>query len=218
MSRMRQVEAKSFEEICVYRDGEGQVVFSRTLFNENHLNSITKTLLEDWLRLMLDFDPIRRGGPQAIAFDKLKSILKTEIVSILWVDKLVHLSYAVGDTLTISILQNWIAQDTGIDIQNQLILLPRGNRPDSEKSARMLLNGTQESLDVYLFSKVNGDNVCRISEKYPNLMDAMLSNPRAEAEYQTQKRMWAQSTYFINQQAILYKKLLNALKVHSSVY
>jgi hypothetical protein len=46
----------------------------------------------------------------------------------------------------------------------------------------------------------------------------MLSDPRAEYPYYLQKRMWAQSTYWVNQQQSVHRKLLNALKVHSYVF
>ncbi len=190
--------------------------------------------MEQWLRLMLEWNPQFRGrqyfgedanhlGP-VVAFDQLDQILSTEIVSIFWVDGLTHLSYIVGEEISMDVLHGWIERDTGIRKQHQLLLLPRGNCPEADRSARQLIGSSsnEETSSVttaaYLFSKVNDGSDQRVSQSHPDLMDVMLSDPRAEYPYYLQKRMWAQSTYWVNQQQSVHRKLLNALKVHSYVF
>ena len=181
-------------------------------------------MVEDWLRCMLDWEPARRGrsyntencqpGP-ILVFEKLENILKAAVVSIFWVDSLVQLSYAINDSMTLTEIQELIERDTGINQQYQLLLLPRGQCADPEKGARQLLNA-EESMIVCLFSKSNDDEGSdhQLSESYPELMEIMLSNPRKLTEYRLQKRMWAQSLFFICHQTSLHRKLLHALKIH----
>jgi hypothetical protein len=99
-----------------------------------------------------------------------------------------------------NVLHGWIERDTGIRKQHQLLLLPRGNCPEADRSARQLIgSGSNEetssvTTDAYLFSKVNDGSDQRVSQSHPDLMDVVLSDLRAEYPYYLQKRTWAQST------------------------
>lgn len=179
-------------------------------------------LMEDWLKLMLDFNPALRGrrysdsdhpGPN-VAFQTLEGILKAEIVSIFWVEGLSVLSYTVTNDIPIEMIQEWIQRDTSIRPQHQLLLLPRGNELDFSKSARQLLSNEENGLPC-LFSKFNDGSECQLAPKYSDLLEIMLANPRVESEYRMQKRMWAHSIFFIHRQMTLYRKLIHALKVLS---
>ncbi len=180
--------------------------------------------MEDWLKLMLEWDPILRGrrhsdpnhpGP-IVAFQMLDKILEAEVVSIFWVEGLTVLSYTVTDDISMEMIHEWIERDTGISPRYKLLVLPRGHAPDSGKSARQLLS-YEEFDNVCLFSKLNDGTERKITQVYPEFLESMLANPREEFEYRIQKRMWAQSVFFIRHQATLYRKLMHALKVHSYV-
>ena len=180
-------------------------------------------MMEDWLRVMLDWEPVRRGrnfitetsqpGP-IVFFEKLENILKTEVVSIFWVEGLSQLSYAINNSMTLAEIQEWIERDTGIKRQHQLLILPRGQCADPEKGARQLLALEESTMTVCLFSKCDDCSNHRLSEGYPEFMEIMLSNPRKNIDYRLQKRMWGQSLFFINHQTSLHRKLLHALKIH----
>lgn len=187
-------------------------------------------MMEDWLRSMLEWDPKLRGrdyppdpsgspGP-IVAFEKLDRMFKTETAYIFWVEGLAHLSYQVGDDVSMEEIGEWIERDTGIARQYQLILLPRGNLPDFTKSARQLLVPTGNSegepaSTACLFSKFNDGSECQLTQSYPEFLEVMLADPRKEAEYRIQKRMWAQSVFFVGHQNALHRKLFQALKIHS---
>lgn len=173
---------------------------------------------------MLDWNPATRGrrresdashqpGP-IVAFQILENILKTQVVSIFWVEGLALLSYTVSDDVTMETIHEWIERDTGITQRYQLLILPRGCGPTLGKSARQLLS-SEELGNVCLFSKFNNQSEYKLTQVYPEFLEIMLANPRKEYEYCIQKRMWAQSVFFINHQAMLYRKLIHALKIHS---
>ncbi|KZS12829.1 Inhibitor of nuclear factor kappa-B kinase subunit beta [Daphnia magna] len=222
---MQHVERKTYNDICIYAHPDGEIIFSQKLFNENHLSSAMQILMEDWLKYMLDWNPAMRGRHQEsdashppgpiVAFQILENILKTEVVSIFWVEGLALLSYAVTDDVTMETIHEWIERDTGINQRYQLLVLPRGGGPASGKSARQLLS-FEEHGNVCLFSKVNNQSECKLTQVYPEFLEIMLANPRKEYEYRIQKRMWAQSVFFINHQTTLYRKLIHALKIHST--
>jgi len=72
-----------------------------------------------------------------------------------------------------------------------------------------------EFMSAFLFSKLNDGSEKRVAQDYPELVSLMLSNPRMELEYRRRKQMWAQSVFFIHRQTLLYRKLLNSLRVLS---
>ena len=185
-------------------------------------------MMEDWLRSMLEWNPVLRGrdypqdpnhlGP-VVAFDKIERMTKTEVAYIFWVEGLAHLCYQVGEDVSMEEIYEWIERDTGVGRQYQLIVLPRGQCPDPTKSARQLLirrtnpdDGEEPPNTACLFSKYNDGSECRLTQSYPEFLEVMLSNPRQVQDYRTQKRMWAQSVFFVGHQNSLHKKLLQTLK------
>jgi hypothetical protein len=195
--------------------------------NEFFFCSVVQAQMEEWLKLMLEWNPAMRGrhwvpdasrppGP-IVAFGLLEKVLTTEVVSIFWVEGLALLSYTVSDDVTMEKIHEWIERETGISPRYQLLVLPRGYASDSGKSARQFF-GSEELGNVCLFSKFNDGSECKLTQVYPEFLETMLANPREEFEYRIQKRMWAQSVFFINHQATLYRKLNHALKIHSYVY
>ena len=177
---------------------------------------------------MLEWNPLLRGrkvyedgDPNScspvIAFEQLDHILETQVLSLFWVDGLRYLSYIVDEEVTLEDLYDWIERDTGLHPKHQLILMPRGNSPDPERSARQLMVVGEDATTsvAYLFSKTNDTLDRHIGHSYPELMDAMLASPKTECPYYLQKRMWAQSTYYIGYQQRLHRKLVHGLKVHS---
>lgn len=97
--------------------------------------------LEEWLRLMLDWNPALRGrrytdpchaGP-VVAFDKLEEIFQTKVATLFRVDELTELSYVVNNDTTVQDIQLCFERDTGISCQDQLMILPRGNSPRYSK-------------------------------------------------------------------------------------
>lgn len=173
---------------------------------------------------MLDWDPARRGrdcvGPsqvgQIVAFECLDRILKSCVLSIFWVDELKTLSYIIDEDTSIDTIQEWVYRDTMVKRQSQLFISPRGYPPDPLKSASQLLGGKEISMTC-LFSKQKDDRDNRLASAYPEFLEAMLADPKKETEYRVQKRMWAQSVFFIQQQDLLYRRFLYSLKLLSYV-
>lgn len=194
------------------------------------VSSVMQLMMEDWLRSMLEWNPALRGrdlppdpshpGP-IVAFEKLDRMFKTEVAFIFWVEGLAHLCYEVGEDVTMDEIRERIERDTGVSRQYQLIVLPRGQCPDETRSARQLLvtgtEGEEPISTACLFSKFNDGSECRLTQSYPEFLEVMLLNPRQETEYRVQKRMWAQSVFFVGHQNSLYRKLFQALKIHSQV-
>ena len=172
---------------------------------------------------MLDWNPLLRGRRYTdpshpsplMAFEVLDQILQTRIISIFWVDNLTELSYAINDLTTIEMVHEWIERDTGVSQHYQSLIMSRGTIAEFGKHVLEFFN-ENEPIFAYLFSKINESKpIERLVENYPEMVEAMLANPRAEMEYHVRKQMWAQSVFFVSQQVSLYWKLLDALKVHS---
>uniref|UniRef100_A0A1L8DKU4 IkappaB kinase n=1 Tax=Nyssomyia neivai TaxID=330878 RepID=A0A1L8DKU4_9DIPT len=58
---MLRVKQKRSEHICIVEDQEGNVQYRSELFPENHITSSFKQRMEQWLRLVLEWNPKQRG-------------------------------------------------------------------------------------------------------------------------------------------------------------
>jgi len=121
--------------------------------------------MEKWLRLLLDWDPKRRGRKSAdselLVFSMLTSILakkaictksfslekylmhylSPQIVPVFCVPTNQALSYEIDDTTELHTLQQWICRDTGLAVTSQELLFPRGVAPDSSLPADQCCQG-----------------------------------------------------------------------------
>lgn len=58
---MLRVRDKKSEHIAIIEDDGGNIVYSNQIFAENHVSQAFKRLLEEWLRLALEWNPKQRG-------------------------------------------------------------------------------------------------------------------------------------------------------------
>lgn len=102
--------------------------------------SLFKQCIEAWLRTMLQLDPSRRGkklstvddsesrsaspSVPVVGLQMLSNILSTKSLHIRTISK--RLAFAIGKTAKMSDIQQLIARDTGLPVDNQLILTNDG--------------------------------------------------------------------------------------------
>ncbi|KAI5643220.1 protein kinase domain-containing protein [Phthorimaea operculella] len=68
---MPHVKKKAHDNICVFETFHGDIEYSNEVFPENHISGAFKTLIEDWLRVALEWDPKLRGrdAPSIVSFN-----------------------------------------------------------------------------------------------------------------------------------------------------
>ncbi|KAL8585012.1 hypothetical protein ACOMHN_043648 [Nucella lapillus] len=139
----KEVCAKSPEDICAWIDGEG-VRFSKQLPPPFNLCLPMTSYLEQWLRLMLRWDPKQRGGGMVQISDHifrpkcfllLDQILITKIVHVLHVEGNQLLSYPMKADDSMAHLQNCLELETKVPVADQDLLLASGVAPDPRHPA-----------------------------------------------------------------------------------
>ncbi|PSN57920.1 hypothetical protein C0J52_00233 [Blattella germanica] len=61
---MKHVREKSSDDICAIQSQDGNIVFSKELFPQNHISTCLKYHMERWLKHLLEWDAAKRGRAQ----------------------------------------------------------------------------------------------------------------------------------------------------------
>ncbi|KAB1271002.1 Inhibitor of nuclear factor kappa-B kinase subunit alpha [Camelus dromedarius] len=131
----------------------------------HHLQPFTCLIvepMENWLQLMLNWDPQQRGGPvdltlkQPRCFVLMDHILNLKIVHILNMTSAKIVSFLLPPDESLHSLQSRIERETGINTGSQELLSETGISLDPRKPAsQCVLDGVRgcDSYMVYLFDK-----------------------------------------------------------------
>ncbi|XP_006101780.1 inhibitor of nuclear factor kappa-B kinase subunit alpha isoform X1 [Myotis lucifugus] len=149
---------------CIFACEEmtGEVRFSSHLPQPNSLCSLIVEPMENWLQLMLSWDPQQRGGPidltlkQPRCFVLMDHILNLKIVHILNMTSAKIISFLLPPDESLHSLQSRIERETGINTASQELLSETGISLDPRKPAsQCVLDGVRgcDSYMVYLFDK-----------------------------------------------------------------
>ncbi|KAK8729467.1 hypothetical protein OTU49_008483 [Cherax quadricarinatus] len=216
---MKRVRTKQSHHVCVYEGRNGEVQFSSHMFPESHISSPLRTRLEEWLRIILEWEPAVRGqiqnedgSKQVVAFTMVNDILNKKMIKVFVVDLCRLLEYEVSEATSLCEVQQWVAQDSGVAIEDQRPLLPRGQPPDSSRSAiQCWAPPDEDEWLLYIFAE--GMTRPQVPPHFPPLVEAMLREPRTTVDFQTQRRMWAHAIFFLHREARLLTLLTQAQKV-----
>lgn len=213
----KEVCKKSPEDICAKIDDFGDVKFYKTIPTANRLSRSMKTYMEQWLQLMLRWDPKTRGGmfnntSRPRAFTMLDQILDMKIIYMLIVASNDLLTFPVLDSHTLSSLQGRIEADTHIPEGEQDIVMATGLKPDPSKpAAQCWLKPSEEECYVYLFrrggSDLNPENM-KHKNKMPPAVQAIVKDPATIIPSNEQKRAWQESVLYCEEQHLTFKRLI----------
>ena len=137
------VEEKAKNVIAIYRSESGSVEYSTGIPYNTHLSELFKKCFETWLKMMLQFEPKRRGCKvlmstttkeelsdkelnQVVGLNVLHNILKTQMLEIYCPSR--KLAFAIGRSTTILDIQNWIYRDINVGLEDQLIVTLDGTQ------------------------------------------------------------------------------------------
>ncbi|KAK3888835.1 hypothetical protein Pcinc_007144 [Petrolisthes cinctipes] len=219
---MKRVRTKQSHHVCVYEGRNGEVQFSSHMFPESHISPPFRTALEEWLRAMLEWDPAKRGqilgaeegggGKQVIAFKLINEVLNKKMIKVFVVDLCMLLEYEVQDGTDMEKVQEWVARDSGVAVEDQRPLLPRGQPPDPARPAiQCWAPPDEDEWLLYIFAE--GLTRPQVPPHFPQLVEAMLREPRTPVNYPTQRRMWGHAIFFLHREARLLTLLMQAQKV-----
>ncbi|KAH3861372.1 inhibitor of nuclear factor kappa-B kinase subunit alpha-like isoform X2 [Dreissena polymorpha] len=209
---------KSPDDICAIVE-HGEVKFYRCIPTTNRLSRSMQTYLEQWLRLMLRWDPKARGGglgkdSRATCFNILETVLNMKIIYLLQVSTNDLLTFPVIDAHTIYDLQRRIEDETQIAIGDQDIIMANGMTPDQSKPATQCwLEPSEQEYFVFLF-RHGGENFSiegvdgKTKRAFPPLIQAIVKDAKTMLPFQEQKRTWAESVVYCEEVHQLFKRLV----------
>lgn len=213
----KEVCKKSPDDICARIEEHGEVKFSKTIPTTNRLSRSMQTYMEQWLRMLLRWDPKNRGGNLALdgrptCFSMLDSILKMKIIYLLNVASNELLTYPILDQHSMLDLQKRIEEETKIGRLEQDIVLANGMTPDPEKpAAQCWLEPAEENCFVFLFRQGGGDftteNAVKKNKSLPAAVQTIVKDPNTMLPVAEQKKAWAESVFFCEEHYLEFKRL-----------
>uniref|UniRef100_A0A2A4J527 IkappaB kinase n=1 Tax=Heliothis virescens TaxID=7102 RepID=A0A2A4J527_HELVI len=227
---MPHVKKKAHENICVYETFHGDIEYSNEVFPENFISKPFKALIEDWLRIALEWDPRLRGrdapsrvtfnipseqkeaASKIVIFDVLEKILAKKIVKIFSVATLSPLAYEVDDATTVLMLKSKIFNDTQIPMSEQILITQMNymEPPDDE----CIVKYWNENIMLFLYNKkyIIKDNVKAI---VPMAVQRCLEHPKTLYNFKNSQNLYKNGLYLVLSQMEIYDSLINGLFVRA---
>ncbi|XP_063231435.1 inhibitor of nuclear factor kappa-B kinase subunit alpha-like [Bacillus rossius redtenbacheri] len=219
------VRKKSPTHITVYKEKTGKIIFSPTLFSEVHISSILKSYVEKWLRLLLEWDPRKRGRDlskpkesQVIVFNVINEILKKKVLTVFCVATYSWLSYEIDDSTPVRTVQEWIERDAELAVADQELVLPSGDPVDVAGEAVQCWVPPETFYDdedeAMVFAYRKGTlRLPEVKPVFPASVVAMLEYPEEQLDPQQRRRTWAHASYFVRQERDLFRLYCAACKI-----
>ncbi|CAL1531320.1 unnamed protein product [Lymnaea stagnalis] len=213
---------KSPDDICAQYDERREIRFSKKLPSSNQLCRPLQGFFEQWLRLMLRWDPKARGGgiiqmegvERPKCFCLLEKIIAVKIFHILHVEENTVLSFTVTDTHTIEDVNQAILHETVIPLDQQYVILADGLRLEAQALAvQSCSDSNTEDLMVFLFRS----GPLQLQQKYnkkklPLAVQAIVKEPNTLLPAKEHRKAWAQAVHWCTEISREYKRLVSAFR------
>ncbi|XP_053608767.1 inhibitor of nuclear factor kappa-B kinase subunit beta [Plodia interpunctella] len=225
---MPYVKKKTHEDVCVYESFHGDIEYSKDIFVENRISKPFKLLMEQWLRIALEWDPKLRGrdapskvtfnipteekesASKIVIFNVLEEVLTRKIIKIFSVYTLSQLAYEIDDITTTAGLKLWIEKDLKIPISDQILLSPSTYNELDDNDQLVKHWNVNENIILYLYHKANmiKDN---IEPVVPKTVQRCLEHPKALYNFKNSQNLYRHGLYFIINEIELYDCLIKGL-------
>ncbi|CAG9583029.1 unnamed protein product [Danaus chrysippus] len=222
------VKKKSHDNICVFESFHGDVTYSNEVFEENHISKPFKSLIEEWLKVALEWDPKLRGrdSPSKVTFDipseskgvasnviiysMLEDILSKKIIKVFSVPTICNLAYEIQDNTTVETLKTWICKDINIPVEDQILIsqLHCTNISNDEFVVKYHNENSNTMLFVYNKNNMLGE----ISPPFvPKSVQRCLELPKSLYNYRNSQDLYHSAFYFVIAQMDIYDALINGI-------
>lgn len=115
--------------------------------------------------------------------------------------------------MTVSNIQNLISRDTGLDIDDQMLLLASGKTLSPKANLFSILPSPRSTEDIALFLFTSG--AIKIQSKpvlKPLFARELLDDPKRMLEYPLLKRTSSDAVFVVQTEAAIYKHILAAIR------
>lgn len=223
------VKKKSHDDICVYETFHNDISYSKEIFPENHISKPFKALIEEWLKIALEYDPKLRGrdapskvtfaipseakgnvASNIIMFSHLEKILSKKITKVFSVTTLSHIAYEIDEKTTILQLKSWITKDTNISTDDQILIsqMTYIEIGDEDLVTKYWNDNAAVMLFVYNRKQMIDDNSAPI---VPKAVQRCLEHPKSLYNYIKSLTLYRNAFYFVITQMDIYDALINGI-------
>ncbi|XP_075361617.1 inhibitor of nuclear factor kappa-B kinase subunit alpha isoform X7 [Mycteria americana] len=201
------IKKKDPKHIFASEEMNGEVRFSTHLPQPHSLCGLIVEPVENWLQLMLNWDPQQRGGgldPESSrpkCFLIMDHILNLKIVHILNMTSAKIVSFLLHPEESLHSLQIRIEFETGISTGNQELLLETGICLDPRKPAsQCVIDGVRgwDSYMVYLFdkSKTVYDGPFA-SRSLSDCVNYIVQDSKIQLPIPQLRKVWAEAVHYV---------------------
>uniref|UniRef100_A0A8B9DH05 Inhibitor of nuclear factor kappa-B kinase subunit alpha n=1 Tax=Anser cygnoides TaxID=8845 RepID=A0A8B9DH05_ANSCY len=200
------IKKKDPKHIFAFEEMNGEVRFSTHLPQPHSVCSLIVEPMENWLQLMLNWDPQQRGGgfdPETSrpkCFVVMDHILNLKIVHILNMTSAKIVSFLLHPEESLHSLQTRIEYETGISTGNQELLLETGICLDPRKPAsQCVIDGRGwDSYMVYLFdkSKTVYDGPFA-SRSLSDCVNYIVQDSKIQLPIPQLRKVWAEAVHYV---------------------
>uniref|UniRef100_A0A8B9PGW0 Inhibitor of nuclear factor kappa-B kinase subunit alpha n=1 Tax=Apteryx owenii TaxID=8824 RepID=A0A8B9PGW0_APTOW len=201
------IKKKDPKHIFASEEMNGEVRFSTHLPQPHSLCGLIVESMENWLQLMLNWDPQQRGGgiePETSrpkCFLIMDHILNLKIVHILNMTSAKIVSFLLNPEESLHSLQIRIEFETGISTGNQELLLETGICLDPRKPAsQCVIDGVRgwDSYMVYLFDK--SKTVYEgpfASRSLSDCVNYIVQDSKIQLPVSQLRKVWAEAVHYV---------------------
>ncbi|XP_074686211.1 inhibitor of nuclear factor kappa-B kinase subunit alpha isoform X6 [Strix aluco] len=201
------IKKKDPKHIFASEEMNGEVRFSTHLPQPHSLCGLIVEPMENWLQLMLNWDPQQRGGGldhetgRPKCFLIMDHILNLKIVHILNMTSAKIVSFLLHPEESLHSLQIRIEFETGISTGNQELLLETGICLDPRKPAsQCVIDGVRgwDSYMVYLFdkSKTVYDGPFA-SRSLSDCVNYIVQDSKIQLPIPQLRKVWAEAVHYV---------------------
>ncbi|XP_074106116.1 inhibitor of nuclear factor kappa B kinase subunit beta isoform X2 [Cotesia typhae] len=199
------IRKKNYKDISA-RVINDQIVFSQDIDDPYTIPKCIKNDLVEWFRLVLQWDPRRRGKMKEdlVVFSKLKEILEKKVTELFIVPRYKFESYIVDSNMTIDELKLLIFNKEKIEVNCQILTDTMGNILDDQS--------WKKSDVIMVFSNDLGVNQTS-DQKFYNCINEALTQPRKKFNYYHAKSYYGAIMFFVRKQIEIYRTYILALSI-----
>ncbi|XP_032518154.2 inhibitor of nuclear factor kappa-B kinase subunit alpha [Danaus plexippus] len=222
------VKKKSHDNICVFESFHGDVTYSNEIFEENHISKPFKSLIEEWLKVALEWDPKLRGrdSPSKVTFDipseskgvasnvviynMLEDILSKKIIKVFSIPTISNLAYEIQDITTVETLKTWICKDINIPVEDQILISQMNCTNISNDEFVLKYHNENSSTMLFVYNKNN--MLGEVSAPFvPKSVQRCLELPKSLYNYRNSQVLYHSAFFFVIAQMDMYDALINGI-------
>ena len=207
------VANKQYSHVAIVQDLEGEIRYLTNIGHETQLCSPLTRMIEEWLRMLLDWNPNTRGKDDKdniVVFTKLNEILSMRWISVFSPLMCQTLYFRQDQFPTIRSLQETLSKLNGNKSSSDTVMLLSRDM-ELRTSDQMTEASVNHRPQLYCYM-VEGPQI-RKTINIPDLIKVALTDTKKKLQDHHQKKMFIQGYHFVSEQHENMENLAKSLKL-----